>query len=80
MSVLGAQTCLNLKFILIKCKVTGTPRNGENQRIFLLEGTIESHLVQAPCHGQRHLSLDQVGQRPIQPVHEYFQGWGICHL
>lgn len=29
------------------------------------EGTFKNHLVQL-CHGQRHLSLDQVAQSPIQ--------------
>ena len=31
------------------------------------------HLVALPCHGQGHLPLDQVAQRPIQPGLEHFQ-------
>ena len=40
---------------------------------FALEGTFEDHLIQTPCHGQRHLSLDYVAQSPIQPDLEHFQ-------
>jgi len=28
---------------------------------------------QPPCHGQRHLSLDQVAQSPVQPGLEHLQ-------
>jgi len=31
-----------------------------------LEGNFEDHLIQAPCHEQGHLSLDEVAQSPIQ--------------
>ncbi|KAK4807192.1 hypothetical protein QYF61_024312 [Mycteria americana] len=44
---------------------------------FGLEGTFKDHLVQPTCHGQGHLSLDQVAQSLIQPDLEHFQGWGI---
>ncbi|KAK4818789.1 hypothetical protein QYF61_019135 [Mycteria americana] len=44
---------------------------------FGLEGTFKDHLVQPPCHGQGHLSLDQVAQSTIQPGLEHFQGGGI---
>lgn len=31
---------------------------------------------QPHCHGQGHLSLDQVAHSPIQPGLQHFQGWG----
>ena len=34
---------------------------------FGLEGTLKGHLVQLPCHEQRHGQLDQVAQSPVQP-------------
>lgn len=37
---------------------------------------LEFHLIPAPCHGQRHLSLDQVAPSPPACL-ERFQGWGI---
>jgi len=37
------------------------------------EGTFKDHLLQPPCHGQGHLSLDQVAQSSIQPNPEHFQ-------
>ena len=45
-----------------------------------LERTFKDHLVQAPGHGQGHLSLDQVAQSPRRPGLEHFQGWGIPNL
>lgn len=35
---------------------------------------LREHLVPALWHKQGHLALDQVAQRPIQPVIQYFQG------
>ena len=37
---------------------------------------LKDHLVPTPCHGQRHLPLDQGAQSPIQPGLEHCQGWG----
>jgi len=34
---------------------------------FGLEETFKECLLPTPCHGQGHLSLDQVAQSPIQP-------------
>lgn len=34
---------------------------------FVLEGTLKDHLVQPPCHGQGHISTDEVAQSPTQP-------------
>lgn len=39
---------------------------------FVLEGAFEGHLVQSLCHGQGHLSLDQIAQSPVQPDFEHF--------
>jgi len=39
---------------------------------FGLEGTHTDHLVHPPCHGQGHLSLDQVAQSAIQRDFEHF--------
>jgi len=39
-----------------------------------LEETIEAHLVQLLCHGQGHVSLDQVAQSPMHPNLEHLQG------
>lgn len=39
---------------------------------FGLKGTLKGHLVKLPCHGQGHLSLDQVSQSSIQPFLEHF--------
>ena len=38
------------------------------------------HLVPTPCHGQRHLPLDQVAQSLIQPGLEHSQGEGIYNF
>ena len=38
---------------------------------FGLEGTFKDHLVQPLCHGQGHLSLDQIVQNPIHPDLEH---------
>jgi len=43
---------------------------------FVLEGTVQGHLVQPPCSEQGHLQLDQVVQSPVRPDLECFQGWG----
>jgi len=40
---------------------------------FGLEGTFKAHLVQPPCHGQGHHSVDQIAQSPVQPDFEHFQ-------
>ena len=37
---------------------------------------VTDHLVQPPCHGQRHLSLDQGAQSPVQADLEHCQGGG----
>jgi len=47
---------------------------------FKLEGTFKDHLIQFPCHGQGHLSLDQVAQSPIQLNLEHFQGSGSLNF
>lgn len=41
---------------------------------FELERTSNIIYFQAPCCGQGHLPLGQVGQYPIQPHLEQFQG------
>ena len=38
---------------------------------------LKDHLVPTPCHGQKHLPLDQVAQSPSQPGFGHFQVWGI---
>jgi len=45
---------------------------------FGLEGTLKIIWFQPPCHGHRHLPLDQVAQSPIQPGLEHSQG-GSSH-
>ena len=50
----------------------------QNHRI--IEGKFKGLLVQAPCHQQGHLQLDQVAQSPVQPGLECSQGWCINHL
>lgn len=42
-----------------------------------LEGTFNDHLVQAPCHEQEYLLLNQVVLSPIQTEHEHFRWWRI---
>jgi len=52
----------------------------KNHRIterFRSEETFKDDLVQPPCHGQGHLSLDQIAQSPIQTGLEHFQGGDI---
>jgi len=44
---------------------------------FGLEGTFKDHLLQTPCRGQEHLSLNQVAQSPIQPDFEHSKSWYI---
>ena len=53
----------------------------QNHRIrewFGLEATFKNLLVHPHCHGQGHLSLDQVAQSPVQPDLEHFQ-WRGTH-
>ena len=57
------------------CSVLQLP--GNHRIIEWLEGIFKDHLVQAPCHGQGYLPLDQVAQSLIQPHLEHFQGEGI---
>ena len=38
----------------------------------MLEGTFKDYLVQTPCHGQGHLSVDQVVQSIVQLDLEHF--------
>ena len=52
-------------------------QNHRTTEWFGLEGMFEDHLVQHHCHGQGHLSLDQVAQSPVKPDRDHFQGWGI---
>jgi len=47
---------------------------------FGLEGTFRIIYFQLPCHGQGHLSPDQVAQSPLQPGLEHFQGGGFLYL
>jgi len=47
---------------------------------FGVEGTLEGHLVQPPCHEQGQLHPDQIAQSSVQPGLECFQGQGIDHL
>ena len=63
----------------------GTGERGISHRLieslnglFGLEGTLyyRSPRSYPPCHGQGHLSPDQVAQRPIQPSLEHCQGGG----
>lgn len=44
----------------------------ESQHILSLKD-LKKHLVPTPCHGQKHLPLDQVAQIPVQPGLENFQ-------
>jgi len=37
----------------------------------------KDHLVQLLCHGQGHLSLDQIDQSTVPPDLEHLQGWDI---
>lgn len=37
----------------------------------------KNHLVPTPCHGQGHLSGEQLAQSPNQSVLEHFQDWDI---
>ena len=41
---------------------------------------IQRYLVQATCHGQGHLSQEQVAQRPIQPDLGHFQCWAFYYF
>jgi len=45
---------------------------------FGLEGTFKVHIVEAPCHEQGHLQLDQVAQSPVQSSFKCFQGRKSC--
>lgn len=45
-----------------------------NTEWFMLEGNFE---VQAPCHGQGQLSVNQAAQSPIQPYLAHFPEWAI---
>lgn len=50
-------------WITMACLVT------ENHRMigwFVTGWTFKDHLVQHPCHGLGHLSLDQIAQSPVQ--------------
>jgi len=61
-------------------KVVFCLANHEVMEWFGLERTFKGHLVQCTCNKQGQLKPDQVGQSPIQPDLESFQGWGIYHL
>lgn len=37
---------------------------------------LKDHLISTPCHGQGHLTPDQVAQNCIQRGLEHCQGWG----
>jgi len=42
---------------------------------FGLEGTFKNHPMQSSCHGQGHLSLDQISERPLQPELEHIHNF-----
>ena len=53
--------------------------NSQNHGIiewFGLDETLKITSFQPPCHGQEHLPLDQVAERPIEPGPEHCQGGG----
>lgn len=45
------------------------------KRDFYRSCTPKAPLLQASCHGQRHLALDQAAHKTIQPDLGQFQGW-----
>lgn len=80
----ASSKCFTFKVPLVSPKIysrfpTQIPSNLCLVEWFELEGTFKDHLVQTPCHGQRHISLDQDLQSPFLHDLEHFQ-WGPTNL